>query len=90
MLKLFATEVIDPEWGNYFVLTTWGYMALIVLLLCVLLAAAYASKSHKPNTKQLVFCAMAMALATVTSYLKIWHMPMGGSVTLFSMLRYSR
>ena len=86
MLKLFATEVIDPEWGNYFVLTTWGYMALIVLLLCVLLAAAYASKSHKPNTKQLVFCAMAMALATVTSYLKIWHMPMGGSVTLFSML----
>lgn len=86
MLKFFATEVIDPEWGNYFELTTWGYMALIAILLCVLLAAAYASKSYKLNTKQLVFCAMAMALATVTSNLKIWRMPMGGSVTLLSML----
>lgn len=86
MLKFFATEVIDPEWGNYFELTTWGYMALIAILLCVLLAAAYASKSYKLNTKQLVFCAMAMALATVTSNLKIWPMPMGGSVTLLSML----
>ena len=86
MLKFFATEVIDPEWGNYFELTTWGYMALIAILLCVLLAAAYASKSYKLNTKQLVFCAMATALATVTSNLKIWRMPMGGSVTLLSML----
>lgn len=86
MLKIFATKVIDPEWGNYFVLTTWGYMALIIMLLCVLLAAAFVSKSRKLSTKQLVFCSMAMALAIVTSYLKIWRMPMGGSVTLFSML----
>lgn len=37
------------------------------------------------NTKKLVFSAMAIALALVTSYLKIIHLPMGGSVTLFSM-----
>ena len=86
MLKIFATEVIDPEWGNYFELTTWGYMALIGVLLCVLFAAAFATKSHKLSTKQLVFCAMGMALAMVTSNLKIWRMPMGGSVTLLSML----
>ena len=42
--------------------------------------------THKISTKHLVFCAMAMALATVTSNLKIWRMPMGGSVTLLSML----
>ena len=29
---------------------------------------------------------MAIALAMVTSLLKLWHMPMGGSITLFSML----
>ena len=86
MLKIFATEVIDPEWGNYFELTTWGYMALIGVLLCVLFAAAFATKSHKLSTKQLVFCAMGMALAMVTSNLKIWRMPMGGAVTLLSML----
>lgn len=39
-----------------------------------------------PTTKKLVFSAMAIALALVTSYLKIFHMPMGGSITLFSML----
>ena len=86
MLEIFAREVIDPEWGNYYELTTWGYMALIVIMLCVLLAAAFLSKSRKLSTKQLVFCAMGMALAVVTSNLKIWRMPMGGSATLMSML----
>ena len=36
--------------------------------------------------KQLVFCALAIALAMVTSYLKVFEMPMGGSITLFSMM----
>ena len=86
MLELFAKEIVDPEWGNYFELTTWGYMALIVIMLCVLLAAAFLTKSKKLSVKQLVFCAMAMALAVVTSNIKIWRMPMGGSITLLSML----
>lgn len=37
-------------------------------------------------TKKLVFSAAAVALAMVTSYIKLWEMPMGGSVTLLSML----
>ena len=37
-------------------------------------------------TEKLVFSAMGIALALVTSYLKLWNMPMGGSVTLLSML----
>ena len=86
MLEIFAREVTSPEWGNYYELTTWGYMALIGIMLCVLLAAAFGTKARKISTKQLVFCAMAMALAVVTSNLKIWRMPMGGSVTLLSML----
>ena len=36
--------------------------------------------------KKLAFSAMGIALAMVTSYIKIWEMPMGGSVTLLSML----
>ena len=35
--------------------------------------------------KKLVFCAMGVALSMVTSYIKLWHMPMGGSITLMSM-----
>lgn len=38
------------------------------------------------TTRKLVFAAMGVALAMVTSYIKVWKMPMGGSVTLLSML----
>ena len=38
------------------------------------------------STKQLIFCAASIALAFVTSYIKIFEMPWGGSVTLCSML----
>lgn len=34
---------------------------------------------------KLVFSAMGIAMAMVTSYIKVWEMPMGGSVTLLSM-----
>ena len=45
------------------------------------------SKEKKFTTKQLVFAAMAIALATVVStVIKLPSLPNGGSVTLFSML----
>ena len=37
------------------------------------------------SAKQLAFSAAALALGMVTSNIKIWKMPMGGSLTLFSM-----
>lgn len=40
----------------------------------------------KIHVKQIAFAAMAMALAVVTSMIKIFSLPMGGSVTLLSML----
>lgn len=43
---------------------------------------------HK-GTKRLIFSAVAIALAFAASYLKIWAMPWGGSVTLCSMLLIS-
>ena len=38
------------------------------------------------KTKQLAYAAVAIALAMVTSMIKLFSLPMGGSVTLFSML----
>ena len=43
-------------------------------------------RSTSSAVKKLVFSAMGIALAMVTSYIKVWEMPMGGSVTLLSML----
>ena len=40
----------------------------------------------KDTTKKLVYSALGIALAMVTSYIKLWEMPMGGSGTLLSML----
>lgn len=45
------------------------------------------SKTKKVTTKQMVFSAMAIALATVVAtVIKLPSLPNGGSVTLFSML----
>lgn len=38
------------------------------------------------KTKIMAECAILVALSTVLSFVKIWNMPWGGSVTLFSML----
>ena len=71
-------------------LTTAGYAACIIagiiLFIVALIFAGKNSEKKKMSTKQLVFCAMAMALAFVTSYMKIFTLPWGGSVTLCSML----
>lgn len=42
--------------------------------------------SKKVTVKQLVFCAVAIALATVLSNIKLFKFPTGGSITLLSML----
>jgi len=83
-MSIFATLTED---GSY-ALTGVGYTAIIGLMILLLLLACYVSSTAtrmRTGTKRLVFAAMAMALAYVTSFIKIFHMPMGGSVTLFSM-----
>lgn len=71
-------------------LTTAGYVVSIVaVLVLVVLVAMLLQKNTsalKLTTQQLVTCAVALALAYVTSYIKLFKLPFGGSVTLFSML----
>jgi len=85
-MSIFAIPVTD-EWGTSYQLTTAGYTILVIAMVAALLigCAIFGSKK-KFSAKQLTFSAMAIALAMVTSLLKLWNLPMGGSVTLFSML----
>lgn len=78
--------LVNAEGG----LTTAGYAVTIIAGIILFLAAVYfaakTSSKKRMSTKQLVFCAVALALAYLTSYIKLFEMPWGGSVTLFSML----
>ena len=78
--------LVNAEGG----LTTAGYTVTIItgilLFIIALYAASKHSAKHKMTTHQLVFCAIAMALAFVTSFIKLYELPWGGSVTLCSML----
>lgn len=89
MTNLFASKVDDGYGGFEYVIKPFGYATMIVILILLLIAIATISQRNKKsgfNTKQLVFAAIAMALAMVTSYMKLFEAPMGGSVTLCSML----
>jgi thiamine transporter len=78
--------LVNAEGG----LTTAGYAVSVIAGIALLALGSFLAgkntKRKKMTTKQLVFCAMAMALAFVTSYFKLFAMPWGGSVTLCSML----
>jgi len=90
MNNFFATPT--DVWGDDAVmLTTIGICIIVVAILALIGIALIIYKrknnaSAKITTRQLVFSAMAIALAMVTSMVKLMEMPMGGSVTLLSML----
>ena len=94
-------DVVVNDWDETtYVPTTLGNILLavvIIALLCgaVIFARKYAAKQkaadvqttkNRLTVKQLAFCAMAIALGTVLSNIKLFDFPYGGSVTLLSML----
>ena len=68
----------------------WGWILVALLLVAgVLLMAKMKDKSGKKKlwtTKMLSMGAICMALSSVLSMIRLWSMPMGGSITPASML----
>lgn len=87
-------NVAADEWGMTYVPTALGKgMLAAVIAALLIVAAAFAGARREKNEKgarltvaQLVFCAMAVALATALSNIKLFSFPWGGSITLLSML----
>lgn len=93
-------NVVTNDWGETtYVPTTLGNVLLVVILIALLaVAVLFARRQMKKDdasqkmerskltVKQLAFCAMAIALGTVLSNIKLFHFPTGGSITLLSML----
>lgn len=90
MNNLFATP--EGAWGDGSVrLTVTGIVIVAVIIVLLLVISAVmrhrnAAKKTALTTKQLVYSAAAIALAVVCSMIKLFEMPMGGAVTLLSML----
>lgn len=82
----------EGAWGDGSVhLTTIGSVIVVILIAAILITAAVLRQRKATNkanltTKQLVFSAAAIAISIVCSMIKLFEMPMGGSVTLLSML----
>lgn len=99
---MFYDVVVNDWGETTYVPTTLGNVLLVILVIALLGGAvafaraqgqkkADASVSGPKNqgkltVKQLVFCAMAIALGTVLSNIKLFSFPSSGSVTLLSML----
>lgn len=82
-------DVVVNDWGETtYVPTTLGNVMLVVIIAALLaLAMLFVKKqSRKLSVKQLAFCAMAIALGTILSNVKLYDFPWGGSITLLSML----
>lgn len=82
-------NIVVNDWGETtYVPTPLGSVLLAVVILALLGLSLFFAKKHskKLSVKQLVFCAMSIALGTVLSNIKLFHFPTGGSITLLSML----
>ena len=90
-MKDFFTTTIGA-WDDGSVRLTAPGIAIVIVIIALLLVIAAivrhrnAEKKTVLTTKQLVYSAVAIALAVVCSMIKFANLPMGGSVTLFSML----
>ena len=75
---------------GYYVINAGGYAALIVaLLIALVLIGVFRGRKKdakgKFSVKTVTFAGASIALAFVLSFVKLYHLPWGGSVTLLSM-----
>ncbi len=88
-LKIFAKAVDDGYGGKMYVPTPLGYVLVIAVIVIALLIASsliIGKREKKISAKQLSVSAICIALAFLTSNVKLFSFPFGGSVTLLSML----
>lgn len=71
------------ELGGAYVSLALGAVVILILLL---LFAVKEEESGKWSTKQIVTGALSIALAFILSYIRLYKMPQGGSITPASML----
>lgn len=63
------------------------YISAAVLVAGIVVLAFFADRNYKPfDSRSLAFAAVCVALSFALSYVRVFKMPMGGSITFASML----
>ncbi len=86
-MSLFLEKIVEDGYTSY-VITKGGYALLVVIAVAIFVVVSYFVNGEgkvKMSVKQLTVSALCLALAFVLSNVKLFKLPMGGSVTVFSM-----
>ncbi len=86
-MSLFLEKVVEDGYTSYNI-TSGGYALLVVIAIAIFVVVSYFVNGEgkvKMSVKQLTVSALCLALAFVLSNIKLFKLPMGGSVTVFSM-----
>ena len=86
-MSLFLEKVVEDGYTTYNI-TSGGYVFLVMIAVAIMLIVSYfinGDGKMKRSIKQLTVSALCLALAFVLSNIKLFKLPMGGSVTVFSM-----
>ena len=66
--------------------STTGKISVVVVVLIFLMLISMGGKEKKTDVRALTVSALLIALSVVLGFIKIFEMPQGGAVTLFSIL----
>lgn len=86
-LSLYYKNVAEPS-GYYTNVSTLGLVISVVLLIGVMIISVlfFGKRKNDSSTKSLTYAAVSIALSFALSYIRLFKLPQGGSVTFASLL----
>ena len=86
-----AVAEAEPGWfeaalARFNDLGSTGWITIITMIVLAVVMILMSATRKTWTAKSLAYAAMCIALAFILSYIKVFEMPQGGSVTLASML----
>lgn len=80
-------EAVENNWGTDVLSNLGLYLSAAFVVVAVVVFAFVADKNKAPfDTRTVTFAAICVAMSFALSYVRIFKMPMGGSITFASML----
>ncbi len=88
MIVYYASgKAVENNWGTDVLSNIGLYLSALILSAAIIVAAFVIDRKSAPiDTRTVTYAAVCVALSFALSYVRIFKMPMGGSITLASML----